>query len=321
MGSKSTSQAAALRPLIESFIAQKTTNGYSAATISIYRHWLHQLADAVPDVEALDSLALTKFLTRLRQRGVAPSTLHQCFRNCKTFIRWLSAAVGGLSHDPLAGTQVRVPKTLPDVPRPEELQALLDQCDTRKPVGLLTESKRRALMLHWRNRALILAMAESGLRRAEVLGLSIDDWNRGDRETLPSFRIRNGKGGRDRVSAAESLTASAITEYLRLRAVYAATDPLFASDDGRRLQGRSLAKILERLSAGAGLLRPRWIHPHSLRHFAGTSWLKFGVGLDQVRRQLGHASLSTTLIYSSLQPSDVQDAIRRASALERMGIK
>ncbi|NWG12510.1 MAG: tyrosine-type recombinase/integrase [Acidobacteria bacterium] len=60
------------------------------------------------------------------------------------------------------------------------------------------------------------------------------------------------------------------------------------------------------------------MHPHAFRHFAATSWLRNGVGIDEVRRLLGHESLSTTLRYSALVASDLQQAHKKAAAIERM---
>ncbi len=77
-------------------------------------------------------------------------------------------------------------------------------------------------------------------------------------------------------------------------------------------------QILHRLSAKAGLPTHRRLHPHALRHFAATSWLRGGAGLDQVRRLLGHASLSTTLCYSSLVASELAAAHKKAAAIERL---
>jgi site-specific recombinase XerD len=62
----------------------------------------------------------------------------------------------------------------------------------------------------------------------------------------------------------------------------------------------------------------RRLHPHALRHFAATSWLRAGAGLDEVRRLLGHESLTTTLRYSSLVGADLQRAHKKAGAIERL---
>jgi len=72
----------------------------------------------------------------------------------------------------------------------------------------------------------------------------------------------------------------------------------------------TMVHILRRLSTPAGLPPSRRLRLHSLRHFAATLWLRNGVGLDQVRRLLGHASLHTTLRNSSLVAADLQQATR-----------
>jgi site-specific recombinase XerD len=79
--------------------------------------------------------------------------------------------------------------------------------------------------------------------------------------------------------------------------------------------------ILHRLSAKAGLPPHRRLHPHALRHFAATSWLRGGAGLDEVRRLLGHESLNTTLRYSSLVGADLQRAHKKAGAIERLRLE
>jgi len=93
---------------------------------------------------------------------------------------------------------------------------------------------------------------------------------------------------------------------------------LFCDRQGRPLKSRHLVQIHHRLSRKAGLPDHRQLHPNALRHFASTSWLRGGAGLDEVRRLLGHESLSTTLRYSSLVGADLQRAHRKAGAIERL---
>lgn len=106
----------------------------------------------------------------------------------------------------------------------------------------------------------------------------------------------------------------------RMRRVLASEDFLFVDQRNRVLKQRHLLQILHRLSRRVGLPAHRKIHPHALRHFAATSWLRNGVGLDEVRRLLGHESLNTTLRYSSLVARDLQQAHKKAAAIERMGL-
>jgi site-specific recombinase XerD len=209
-------------------------------------------------------------------------------------------ASGAISENPLRGVKIRLPKTLPQVPTEEELRAVLAQC------GASFHGRR--------NRALILAMADAGLRASEVLRLVIEDWRPIDR----SLFVRSGKGRKDRVVFVTPTTARALKEYLGSRRMVASEDFLFVDKHNRQLKRRHLIQILHRMSANAGLLTHRRLHPHALRPLAATSWLRNGMGLDEVRRLLGHESLATTLQYSSLVSADLQVAHKKASAIERM---
>ena len=252
------------------------------------------------DLSALDTPAVTRFFAGLRESGVSASTIHQAYRTAKTFFRWL-LATGALDRNPLAGVGIKTPATLPQVSTEDELQAVLECCPPTFAGA--------------RNRALILVMADAGLRAGEVIRLLIEDWNPQER----SLFVRAGKGRKDRVTFIASTTIRAIREYLAARPRMSREDYLFVDARNKPLTPRHLVHVLHRLSARAGLSPNRRLHPHALRHFATTSWLRNGVGLDQVRRLLGHASLNTTLRYSSLVAADLQQAHREASAIERIG--
>jgi site-specific recombinase XerD len=160
-------------------------------------------------------------------------------------------------------------------------------------------------------------LADAGLRASEALRLVVESWGAADR----SLFVRSGKGRKDRVAFVSPTTARALREYLAVRPVVTQDDFLFVDIQNRPLKRRHLIQIFHRLSTNAGLSPNRRIHPHALRHFAATSWLRNGVGLDEVRRLLGHESISTTLRYSSLVASDLQHAHRRAGAIERMRLE
>jgi site-specific recombinase XerD len=276
--------------------------GCSERNIGVYRWWLDRIrAHAGEDLSALDTTTVTRFFVRLRERGVSPATVHQAYRTLKTFTRWLEAT-DALGRNPLAGLSIRTPTTLPQVPTKEELRAALACCP-----GTFEGT---------RNRALILVMADAGLRAGEVVRLLVEDWSPQER----SLFLRTGKGGKDRVSFVGATTTRAIRDYFTMRPLISREDWLFANAQGGLLTTRYLVHILHRLSTRTGLPPNRRLHPHSLRHLAATSWLRNGVGLDQVRRLLGHASLHTTLRYSNLVAADLQQAHREASAIERIGL-
>ncbi len=165
-----------------------------------------------------------------------------------------------------------------------------------------------------RNRTLLLMLADSGLRASEVLHLLIEDWRPGDRGLF----VRAGKGRKDRLAFIGPTTTRALKAWLARHPQPSVEAFLFCDREGRPLKRRHLVQILHRLSRKAGLPDHRRLHPHALRHFAATSWLRASAGLDEVRRLLGHESLNTTLRYSSLVGADLQRAHRKASAIERL---
>jgi site-specific recombinase XerD len=287
-----------LGELAEAFLLSKRVSGCTEATLYGYRFWLGRFQQEVG--EAVDAVSVRRFFTQLHDRGLAQASLHKAYRVVKTFLRWC-VDTGSISQDPMRGFTIRVPKALPQVPTEEEVRAVLQRCST---VGFIGK----------RNRALILVLADAGLRASEVLHLLVEDWNPAERSLL----IRSGKGRKDRVCFLSPTTVRAIREYLSARLQVGREDFLFVNAQNQPLKKRHLLQTFHRLSKRAGLPPHRRIHPHALRHFAATSWLRNGVGLDEVRRLLGHESLATTLRYSSLVSSDLQAAHKRAGAIERM---
>jgi site-specific recombinase XerD len=292
-------QKAPAHPLfevVEGFLLNKRVAGCTEATLRVYALWLHRLLAEVPEVTAL---AVRTFFARLQERHLSPSRQHQAYRTLKTFLRWC-VETGALTDTPLRGFTMRTPETLPDVPTDDELLAVIAACpDTLE--GL-------------RNRTLILTLADSGLRANELLHLLVEDWRTADR----SLFVRSGKGRKDRVTFIGPTTTRGLKAWLARHPVPSPESYLFCDREGRPLKYRHLVQILHRLSAKARLPAHRRLHPHALRHFAATSWLRGGAGLDEVRRLLGHKSLTTTLRYSSLVGVDLQRAHRRAGAIERL---
>ncbi|MBM3450662.1 MAG: hypothetical protein FJX78_06720, partial [Armatimonadetes bacterium] len=187
-----------LPDLAESFLLSKRVAGCSPKTLRVYAHWTRLFVSGA--TIPLDSQQLQAFFTRLFERNVSASTRHQAYRTLKTFFLW-GAAVGKLPEGLLRGVQVRLPKTLPQVPTEDELRSLLSTCSQQ------TEGKR--------NRAMLLVMADAGLRASELLRLLVEHWQPSERGLF----VRAGKGSKDRVAFVSPVTARAIREYLASRPV------------------------------------------------------------------------------------------------------
>jgi integrase/recombinase XerC len=272
--------------------------GVSRNTATSYEQWLK---DMTASVSRPDPLEVQRYIASLRGRGLADSSVHKAFSVARTFFRW-AVATGGIAQDPFKGFTMRLPKTLPHIPSDREIVAAVEHSGAGV-VGL-------------RNRVPILVMCDAGLRASEVIRLRMEHW---DASALSLF-VRSGKGSKDRVAFVGAPTAGAIRKYLAARQLAGPDDFLLVNDDGSPMTRRHLLQVLHRISERAGIPDNRRLHPHSLRHYAATSWLRNGVGLDEVRRLLGHESLSTTLRYSSLVSADLRESHKRAAAIERLGI-
>jgi site-specific recombinase XerD len=274
----------------------KRVAGCTKATLRCYSFWLGRLLAEAP---IPTPLAVLSFFSHLQQRGLSPSRQHQAYRTLRAFFRW-GIETEVIAEDPLRGFRMRTPKTLPDVPTEDEFRAVLAACSET--------------LEGMRNRVLLLVLADAGLRASELLYLLVEDWRPNDR----SLFVRGGKGRKDRVAFIGPTTTRALRVWLARHPNGSPEAFMFADRKARPLKYRHLVQILHRLSAKAGLPPHRRLHPHALRHFAATSWLRGGAGLDEVRRLLGHETLNTTLRYSSLVGADLQRAHRRAGAIDRL---
>jgi site-specific recombinase XerD len=287
---------------VDAFMLSRRVASCSAATLRIYEANLTRFARAAGRATPLAEvcpLAIQHYLATLRGT-IKPISADQHDRNLRTFFRWAVDA-GLLTSDPMRGIpRPRGSLSLPDLPSDDELRTVLASC-TATFEGV-------------RNRAIILVMADAGLRASEVARARVQDWDASELRIV----VRLGKGRKDRVAFVSPTTAESIRRHLVMRPGVGHPNPLFADAQGRPLTLRHLVQILHRLSARAGLPPNRRLHPHRLRHFDATSWLRNGVGLDHVRRLLGHTSVAMTLRYSSLVATDLQRAHREAAAIERM---
>jgi site-specific recombinase XerD len=190
---------------------------------------------------------------------------------------------------------VRVPRTLPKVLSPAEVDRLM-----------------RALRTN-RDRAMVLAMLLAGLRRCEVLGLRLEDVWVGERRLF----VVEGKGGHQRVVPVADRFFAAVGDYLHdERPKEASTDQVFVVLKGPRrgcpLSAEGLDEILAGARGRAGLDHPTC---HELRHTCLTRLREAGMALEAVQAQAGHRSIESTRIYLHLTNDWLAGEYQRAAAV------
>jgi integrase/recombinase XerD len=189
---------------------------------------------------------------------------------------------------------VRVPRTLPKILAPLEVDAL---------VGALRS---------WRDRAMIDAMLLGGLRRCEVLGLRLADVDVADRRVF----VVDGKGGHQRWTPMANRFFSSIGHYLHEERPVTDTDRVFVVLKGARrgqpLSPAGLDEILAGARHRAGLTTGTC---HQLRHTCLTRLREAGMSLEAVQAQAGHRSIESTRIYLHLTNDWLAEQYQRAAAL------
>jgi site-specific recombinase XerD len=190
---------------------------------------------------------------------------------------------------------VRVPRTLPTILSPAEIDRLL-----------------AALRTH-RDRAMVLAMVLGGLRRCEVLGLRLGDLWVGERRVF----IAEGKGGHHRVVPIANRFFTTVGDYLDVeRPASATTERLFVVLKGPRrgqpLSAEGVDEILDGARGRAGLAHGTC---HQLRHTCLTRLREAGMALEAVQAQAGHRSIESTRIYLHLSNEWLAGEYRRAAEL------
>jgi site-specific recombinase XerD len=190
-------------------------------------------------------------------------------------------------------------KRLPRVLRADEVQSLLERIPATGPLEL-------------RDRAMFELAYACGLRAQELVELTLDSLDF-DAETV---RVE-GKGGKTRFVPVGEHALRALERYLaRGRPVLCDTETreLFLSRSGRRLSTSDIRRRLRIWARGAAPLAPALIntHPHALRHSFATHLLEGGADLRAIQELLGHASLSTTQVYTRVESRRLRSAYERS---------
>ena len=213
-------------------------------------------------------------------RKLAPATISRKLAAVRAFLRHAL----GPERVPDARLAPRRARRLPDAPAAAEIERTLEALEGEGPLAL-------------RNRALVELVYSAGLRSAEAVGLDLGDVDF-EQELV---HIRRGKGGKERVVPLGEEAALWLGRYLREarpELAQGANDAFFLSARGRRLDTSTLRRIVP--------------HPHRLRHAFATHLLDGGADLRTIQELLGHSSLSTTQVYSHVDPRHLRRVYDRS---------
>lgn len=255
-----------------------------------------QHSPCLGDLGRLDAKTVRAFLASRRKAGAVSRSLSRTLSALRMFFRWLEAE-DTLKNRTIA--QIALPKVPHSVPKPLGVEMAAKvvgaaQSTSQEPASQDLASKEGD-WIEARDRAVMLLLYGCGLRISEALSLTAREAPINGRDVM----VIRGKGQRERMVPALAIVSDALTRYMQLCPYPITPDgPLFLGARGGPLSPRLIQLTMQRLREELGL--PDTATPHALRHSFATHLLSAGADLRQIQELLGHASLSTTQIYTEV---------------------
>jgi integrase/recombinase XerC/integrase/recombinase XerD len=273
-------------------MAEKTRKAYGV-DLGQFALWCSEQGVAPQDVEPR---MLRRYAAVLSGRDAVAATVGRKLAALRAFYRTMREH-GHVSQNPVdLVPSPKRPRGLPKVLRPDELSALLDAIPASTPLEI-------------RDRALFEIAYGCGLRAEELVNLDVT----GVGFDAEEVRVE-GKGSKTRIVPAGEPALRAVGRYLeRARPALAAGDgeqALFLSKSGRRLQTSDVRRRLRVWARHAAV--HGGLSPHALRHSFATHLLEGGADLRSIQELLGHASISTTQIYTRVESARLRSAYAKS---------
>lgn len=280
--------------------SRHTIDGY-ARDVGGFLTFLTEHLGARPDAAALRALQpadLRAYLARRRNDGLESRSLLRALAAIRNFLRFLEKK--GLATTDAFGA-VRAPKKPHSLPKALTVADARDLIDPEQRAGEAREPWVLA-----RDAAVLALLYGAGLRISEALSIA--------RADAPVGRVDRvaiiGKGGKTRTLPVIEPVRRAIEAYLAICPYDLSGGPLFVGARGGPLSPRIVQLAVQRLRGALGL--PDSATPHALRHSFATHLLGRGGDLRTIQELLGHASLSTTQVYTAVDKKRLLDAYRSA---------
>jgi site-specific recombinase XerD len=300
---KQDSRFSLLSLLLQEFLLDRQVANASAGTLRFYQQKLEPFLDYLTShgITAPDELTaghLRCFMLSLQQAGHTPGGQHAFFRAIRAFLYWLERE-GELSANPIRRLRPpRVPEQLLDPVSLDDVRAMLGACDRQSELGC-------------RDRAVILALLDTGARASEMIALNMEDVDLRTGTVL----VRCGKGRKPRATFLGARSQRVMIRYLRYRRTAMAGDPLWSTNEGKRLSYSGLRDILRRRARAAGVPAPTL---HAFRRGFAILSLRNGADVYSLQRLLGHSSLQVLRRYLKQTRADLHEAHRRTGPVDNL---
>lgn len=278
---------------IEDFLLAKKAGQRAASTIVWYQKYLYPFREAFAAVP-IEDFAMRQVASWLTEQTGGEYTLFNRDRALRTFFKW-SARFYHVRNPMKAIPVPRLPEPEPKAIEADDLNKLIDACQ------------------HVRDSAILIVLADCGLRASGLISLSIDDVD----FAAMLIRVREKRGSLRAVPFSPE-TERALTAWCKVRPLGA--ERLFCTFKGGPLSYWGLRQIIRRLAERCGFTEER-CNLHSIRHFAAREYLKQGGNLPALARILGHRTINTTsryyAVYGSSELAEVHAAHSPLNSLKK----
>jgi integrase/recombinase XerC len=285
---------------VTEFLDELERRNFSPHTIDAYRRDLKRFADHLSQTTHEERPRLGDFTPRSARRYIAwmvstryaRRSVQRALASLRSFAKFQTKRKA-LKSDPTIGLSA---------PRPEKrLPSFL----TRRETDLLFECPAEPTVAELRDRAILELFYGTGIRLSELTNIVVRDV-----DTAGGLVRVTGKGDKQRVVPLGGSALDAITSYLSARGGATPTEALFLNARGGAISGRSVQRIVSKRLRQVS--ESRQLSPHVLRHTFATHMLNAGADLRAVQELLGHASLSSTQIYTHVTTERLKDAYKKA---------
>ena len=288
---------------------------YSPKTVEVYLRDVGKLREHLREKRGKDVPLARLSAVDIRSQLAAlfgidqAATLARKLSSVRAFCRFCVKR-GAMPGNP--GAAIRGPKKPRPLPRaldPDDAGTLVEaptRIGTISARRLSADEETRHQLLRLRDAAMMELLYATGLRVSECCGLDLDDIDRARYQT-PLVNVRRGKGNKARQVPLGGAADRALATYLPARRQLGAHDQaLFVNASGERLTPRSVQRMTKRWAIASGIHAKAT--PHGMRHSFATHLLDDGADLRSIQDMLGHASLSSTQIYTKISLAHLQDA-------------
>lgn len=280
---------------IEFLESIRSERGLAKNTAQAYRGDLIQYQDTIDQHPGLTPAEhVHVHLASLRSAGMMNTSVARKLASIRAYHRFVITEGYGTEDPTAAIVGPKLPSALPKALTVDEVTRLIEAPDLSDPLGR-------------RNRSILEMLYATGCRVTELVTLDLHDV---DFET--NTAIVTGKGSRQRLVPIGSFAMESIERWLpdRLDIRKPGEDPgaLFLTARGNRLTRQTVWRIVETAGTSVGIPSAR-LSPHVLRHSAATHMVERGADLRSVQEILGHASLTTTQIYTKVSPEHLREVV------------